>query len=366
LYSAGELEYYDKAYDKLTTRMEKPLERTKRVFRSVSTSDDPIIRDLASQDKARVFVTDSILTTIMCAAKSVYSWDVVVTRVGDKLFFDKREGSTLDLLTVNETAPEQVPEDKDNINGVQQLSLEATMINQNLSQQVLGSRDSNKFSLGSPNPFEGGPDEELASVGYRYRRWSLNPEDKVEILVRCEIDGVLDTARTGNNQLLSIKALNEFDLRATDWRKKLESQRGAVLAFETKNNLAKIAKWTMSALLGGVDMIKLGYVSRAGPKDNSNHVILGTQASKPRDLAAQMSLNPDHCWGIVRALVDMLMKQPEGKYLLVKDPNKELLRLYAVPEDAFETNYVEEPLAEDADEVPADRVVQAADEAADE
>jgi hypothetical protein len=55
-----------------------------------------------------VFVTDSILTTIMCAAKSVYSWDVVVTRVGDKLFFDKREGSTIDLLTVNETAPEQV------------------------------------------------------------------------------------------------------------------------------------------------------------------------------------------------------------------------------------------------------------------
>lgn len=55
-----------------------------------------------------MFVTDSIITTIMCAAKSVYSWDVVVTRVGDKLFFDKREGSTLDLLTVNETAPEQV------------------------------------------------------------------------------------------------------------------------------------------------------------------------------------------------------------------------------------------------------------------
>jgi hypothetical protein len=55
-----------------------------------------------------VFVTDSILTTIMCAAKSLYSWDIVVTKVGDKLFFDKREGSTLDLLTVNETAPEQV------------------------------------------------------------------------------------------------------------------------------------------------------------------------------------------------------------------------------------------------------------------
>jgi translation initiation factor 3 subunit D len=90
------------------------------------------------------------------------------------------------------------------------------------------------------------------------------------------------------------------------------------------------------------------------------------QTSKPRDLATQMSLNPDHCWAIVRALVDMLMRQPEGKYLLVKDPNKDLLRLYAVPEDAFETNYVEEPLA-DADEVPADAAPSAAaDEAGDE
>jgi translation initiation factor 3 subunit D len=42
-------------------------------------------------------------------------------------------------------------------------------------------------------------------------------------------------------------------------------------------------------------------------------VILGTQTSKPKDLAGQMSLNPDHCWGIVRALVDMLLKQPEGE-----------------------------------------------------
>lgn len=48
-----------------------------------------------------------------------------------------------------------------------------------------------------------------------------------------------------------------------------------------------------------------------------------------------------------------------GKYLLVKDPNKDLLRLYGVPEDAFETNYTEEPLAE-ADEVPADKEAPAA------
>ena len=37
-----------------------------------------------------------------------------------------------------------------------------------------------------------------------------------------------------------------------------------------------------------MDLIKLGYLSRALPKDNQNHVILGTQAIKPRDFAAQV------------------------------------------------------------------------------
>lgn len=57
----------------------------------------------------------------------------------------------------------------------------------------------------------------------------------------------------------------------------MEAQRGAVLATETKNNKNKMAKWTAAALLAGADMIKLGYVSRATPKDNTNHVILATQ-----------------------------------------------------------------------------------------
>lgn len=62
-----------------------------------------------------------------------------------------------------------------------------------------------------------------------------------------------------------------------DWRQKLETQRGAVLATELKNNANKLAKWTASALIAGADMIKLGYVSRVHPKDNFTHVILGTQ-----------------------------------------------------------------------------------------
>jgi translation initiation factor 3 subunit D len=104
----------------------------------VTTTDDPVIRRLLleSEDVGTVFATDAILSTLMCAPRSVYSWDIVAQRVGNKLFFDKRD-SSFDLLTVYETAQEPIPEDKESINSMHSLSQEATFINQNFSQQVL-------------------------------------------------------------------------------------------------------------------------------------------------------------------------------------------------------------------------------------
>ena len=49
---------------------------------------------------------------------------------------------------------------------------------------------------------------------------------------------------------------------------------------------------------------------------------------KPKDFATQINLNMDNCWGIVRALVDLALRLDDGKYLIVKDPNKPLMRLY--------------------------------------
>lgn len=43
----GALEYYDKSYDRATPKTERPLKKTNRAFRSVTTSDDPVIRCFA-------------------------------------------------------------------------------------------------------------------------------------------------------------------------------------------------------------------------------------------------------------------------------------------------------------------------------
>lgn len=91
-----------------------------------------------------------------------------------------------------------------------------------------------------------------------------------------------------------------------------------------------------------------------------------------------MNINLANGWGVVRTIADLCLKQPEGKYVLLKDPNKvrsalcflhppsqhfphpcnprglfrdrvcgaltlpsgpqPVIRLYAVPYDAFEIN----------------------------
>jgi len=343
--SCGVLEYYDKTNDRISVKSEKHLERFEdRTFHYVGTTDDPVIRELASQGQGRIYITSSILSLLMSSARTVYSWDIVVHRVGDKLFFDKREGSMIDMLTVNETAHDPPKDEKnlpreEQVNSMQSLTIEATLVNQNFSQAVLN--PSQKYELERPNPFAE-EDERVASVGYRYRKWTLGEYD---VVVRTEFDAVLKPAREEETPLfLSLKALNEVpDLNTkpgsgSDWRNKLDSQRGAVFATELKNNAAKLTRWTLGSLLCDADQLKLGFVSRVSPRDNTNHVILGIQTYKPREFAAQIGLNLNNSWGVFHQMVQLCFKhmEEESKAIIMKDPNKPIIRLYSVPEDAFE------------------------------
>lgn len=88
-------------------------------------------------------------------------------------------------------------------------------------------------------------------------------------------------------------------------------------------------------------------MSRANPKTNDRHVILGVVGWKPRDFANQMNLSLSNGWGIVRTIADMCLKREEGKFVLVKDPNKSILRLYEVPAGSFEDEAEAETAAEE-------------------
>jgi translation initiation factor 3 subunit D len=336
--TCGALEYFDRSYDRVNVKNERPLQRVDRILHTVTTKDDTIIRVL-TKSVGNVYATDAILATLMCCTRSHYSWDIVIEKIGDKLFLDKRDNTEFDLLTVNETSVEPPQDDASSLNSPRNLAIEATFINHNFSQQVLktGSSES-KYKFDEPNPFVGeDEDGEVASVAYRYRKFDL--KEGINLVVRCEHDAVLQNPN-GEVQFLTIKALNEWDSKLAngiEWRQKLDTQRGAVLANELRNNACKLAKWTVQALLAGSDRIKFGYVSRTHIRDSSRHVILGTEQFKPNEFATQINLSMDNAWGILRCIIDICMKQKDGKYLIMKDPNKPVIRLYDIPDNTFES-----------------------------
>lgn len=345
----GHIDRYDDSYDKISTRIAKGLRRIEnKVFYDVTTSEDPILERLAVENVGDVYATDSIIAQLMAAPRSVYSWDIVVQKMNGIIFLDKREVSSFDYLTVSETAhePPQATADTDEINHPEKLSLEATMVNQNFTQQVLSdAEDSRKMYEANPFFDEIESGVEPASAAYRYRKFTLG---NVRLVARCELQSWI--TKHGEDVLMTCHALNEWDSKysgGVNWRQKIDTQKGAVLATELKNNSCKLAKWTAQALLAGAHQLKLGYVSRVTPTNPYEHVVLGTQSFKPKDLAQQINLSITNVWGIVKMICELLLSKADGKYVLLKDPNKAIVRLYKVPLTTFEEEEEGNPAEDD-------------------
>jgi len=356
----GNLRDYQKNCDRISIRTEKPLQRFEDLdFFNVTSQDDPILQEACQQDDINVIATDQVLAVLIAAARSSYSWDLVVTKLGNKILIDKRNyAASIDYLTVNETAPEPPNnENPDEINGPIKLGQEASCINQNFTQMVLDySKD--KEDMPEPNPFVDEDNEgEAASVAYRYRTVVIpgNSKDEAEsnrrpikIMMRTEVN-----ARNpdGPGKYISVKALNEYLPTVTySWRKQLETQRGNVLATELKNNSFKLGRWTAEAILSGCDTMKIGYITRQRVGDVSVHSVLGVQTYQTDSFAEQIGMTRNNAFGILRSIVDLVMGFDEGKYLILKDPTKSVIRIYDVPWEAFADEDDDEDEEDDDDD----------------
>lgn len=265
------------------------------------------------------------------------------------------------------------------INTPDKLSLEATMINQNFSQQVIraGAEDGVQKTFDEANPFYEEPEAGApaattpASIAYRYRKFTMHHGMKV--VVRCELHSWvpkktalanggyrtetspahINVSEAKNTHFCNSYSFNEWDSRYSggiNWRQKVDGQRGAVLATEVKNNSCKVGKWTAQSILSGVELMKIGYVSRTAPSNAAEHLIVAAQSFKPKDLAQQIALSVTNMWGIVKTIVDLVMQQEDGKYVLLKDPNKPAIRLFSVPPNTFEDSDEEVDDMSDLDE----------------
>ena len=362
LLKCGEIAHYDKSFDKIPARQPKPLAKAEHVnFYNVTTGQDPVMEELitrAIQGSAAesaggflVACTDQVLAALMTASRSVYSWDLVITRNGNTILIDKRDSSPLDFLSVSENAaPNDQPSFDENldpqtqINSPVKLGLEATAINQNVSQQVLAEAAGEVLEY--PNPFYDDEEETTmdkpARTAYLYRKAfipaSANGSGKEwNFIIRGEANAKLE-----DGKLVTVKALNEFDPKVTCWREHFEKSReAAVFATEMKNNACKLARWLASAVISGCEILKLGFVSRRSEDDPWNHSLLSVQTHNVKDLLTQSSISVQSMWSSVCALLAQVVATSEetekvGRYLLVKDPSKPSLALYQIPWDEFE------------------------------
>lgn len=351
----GFTQHYDTVNDLIGTKKRRALNASMdKAFFNVTTSDDPVIQDIVAKDRAdgssasyTVYTTDTLLTVLMSSTRSVYPWDIVIEKNGNQIFIDKRSNNVeIDLLTVNETARE--PPLLDNTrNSMQSLRKEATIVNQAFSQQVLRSsaRDG-KFEFEHPNPFqEDRQDNEISAVAYRYRRWKVS--DDLNVVVRSEVDAVV---KRGDDKpaLATVKSLLEYPTSRTqtqgyeygsaglmEWRNNLDTQRGAVLVTEFRNNSNKMSRWIAQAILAGSQQFRLGFVSRVAPTNSARHVILAVERVVPNQFASQMEVNMNNMWAIVKHVVEEVIKGDDGRYVLVKEPAKSDMSLYLLPEGEY-------------------------------
>ncbi|KJP87824.1 hypothetical protein AK88_02580 [Plasmodium fragile] len=354
IYFRGRLLYYDKKFENINVKNPPGLvnhNKDNNYLVCKTMDDESLMEILLEEDKKNraaagadgmsstnivVVSTDQILSCLMSAAQSKYSWHLLITKEGNKIIIDKDEDSIVDLLTVNENSIDAPTQDNENkINSLQALGFEAIKINQRFRKQVLLKNeqpaeqfDNASFTAQNCKNFD---------VLYRYRKIVIPPivhgssKKNCTLITRGEIHSKLKGTA---NSYVYICALNEYDIKShKNWRSQIENQKGALLANEIRNNTSKLQKFICQALISGCEDIKLGFISRKNANDAENHNILSIQSHKTKDLSTQIGLKYENIWGILRYIVDIMSEKPDGKYVILKDPLKALLRVYCTHDD---------------------------------
>eukprot|EP00818_Percolomonas_sp_WS_P007094 CAMPEP_0117455610 /NCGR_PEP_ID=MMETSP0759-20121206/11453_1 /TAXON_ID=63605 /ORGANISM="Percolomonas cosmopolitus, Strain WS" /LENGTH=646 /DNA_ID=CAMNT_0005248929 /DNA_START=54 /DNA_END=1994 /DNA_ORIENTATION=- len=328
LKEAGYVHFYDEKLNAVNTRRAKKLvvpKTPKYSFYSVKTMEDENLQQFAQESESlhTVVITDRIMSLIMSSTRSILSWDIVIVKKDGKIFFDKRNNKQrVDIVAVDETSrdPPSVSDDTNDINSEHALSMEATRINLNFQ----------RFSVKQPEDPQHGP-----GVLYLDEDETPNPFQKEGQIaapmafIYKKFDGAIGTEE--DYKLISVRALNEYKTKRPDsWRNLLDGSTGRVITTEIKNNACKFARWVSQATLAGTQEMKIGFVSRVDERKKSPHQLLGVSTYLISTLTQQIGLNKRNMWGIFNSIVNEVSKCDDGKYALIKLPNKQSLQLYRI------------------------------------
>jgi translation initiation factor 3 subunit D len=113
----------------VSVKSEIPLVGSNASNPNQTASEDSVLKKLESEASGKtVIITDTVLAVLMASTRSVYSWDISITKKGNSLVIDKRENSSLEQLSVNENSMDPPTEDKESMNSSVALCMESTFV----------------------------------------------------------------------------------------------------------------------------------------------------------------------------------------------------------------------------------------------
>uniref|UniRef100_A0A0A9WWE2 Eukaryotic translation initiation factor 3 subunit p66 n=1 Tax=Lygus hesperus TaxID=30085 RepID=A0A0A9WWE2_LYGHE len=134
--------------------------------------------------------------------------------------------------------------------------------------------------------------------------------------------------------------VNEFDSKVAtstiDWRTKFDSQSGAILAGEIKNNMCRMMQVAAEGILSGAESIKLGYISRLQPRNPNKHEVLRVETYPCREFIKLLNTTPRAMFSSLKYFFQAALDLEPGKYVLVRDPNQLSISIYSVPDTTFD------------------------------
>lgn len=350
--SFGRATLYNDALDGASINNSKPLNQepdTTEFSRSI-TMEDPILRDLcnsAPADRVTVLATDEVLATMMSAARSEISWHVQFTRFKHFVFVSKTldPDSRVDAQWVSETDHENPPSESSAVAHDRMTSLGKE------SQEVFNFF---KRQCQTKKMFEGYKTDKSpfpkTRTMFRYRKFALPDYD---VIVRSEVDCVQNGKGVKVFGLLEHKVASSVNT----WSRVLDSKRSTVMMHEVQRNTAKFHRWILMSYLAGVELMKVGFVSRATvmrnvvksddkgkglstvqtEDDPSKHNIVGIATNEPVQFATEVSLSLANAWAVADSFIGKFIEhtaeEEQGEAYLIKQPYEGTLDLFEQADD---------------------------------
>lgn len=322
----GKVFFLKKSYEQININKPKKLQYTNNrdEFHLPSIKDEFLKK---YESEADVFLTSDVMAVLMCCHRSRLSFDVIVKKKNKKIWFYLRDDSALFSPQVHEGNAHLYVKNSSIEKNVQKLNIEAKLMSNSFMEQVL---DKNKLPKKMDEKKEPNSNPNLSNV-YVYKSWKF---PNYCILCRCKFDAI--DCKGKRVKICSTTQQNPKQFKQLSWQRYLDSKFGEIKTTDVNNNLFCYSRWGIESIISGCKSILLGWLARQLDLSPNSHCILKCQRVSVKEFANNTCfLKPSNCWEVLNyILTELLNKELEdGKYVILRDPNKACLRLYQVKEE---------------------------------